>query len=181
MSDIQTKFHEILSIMEDKLNSGDYLKVSDNLQYIYKLVGNRQHVIPAHIIRNRGNVISEDDQDDNCISFNLTTEEQILIMKDRYKRYYTELIGDTIAAIKDAHIEMKSALENKQIKWMETKIQRFDIETVGTSPDKKRQLRALNNEHKAIVRNIKELKKRLSELKRILPKLRSNLKDIIYE
>ena len=107
--------------------------------------------------------------------------EQILIMKDRYKRYYTELIGDTIAAIKDAHIEMKSALENKQIKWMETKIQRFDIETVGTSPDKKRQLRALNNEHKAIVRNIKELKKRLSELKRILPKLRSNLKDIIYE
>ena len=53
MSDIQTKFHEILSIMEDKLNSGDYLKVSDNLQYIYKMVGNRQHVIPAHIIRNR--------------------------------------------------------------------------------------------------------------------------------
>jgi hypothetical protein len=178
MAEIQSKFHEILSIIEDKLHSGDYLKVSDNLQSIYKTVHKRQQVVPVHIIRKFENVVSEDQQEYDCISFNLTVEEQILVMQNRYIRYYKDLIADLIDEIKDVSDEMKDAVENKQVKWMEIKIQRFDIETAGTGPDKKAHLRILNNEHKVIVRDIKRLKKKLSSLKSILPRLRKNLRDI---
>ena len=178
MSEIQNKFHEILSTIEDKLNSGDYLMVSDHLQSIYKLVNKRQQVIPVHVVRKLESVISEDIQDENGISFNLTVEEQVLVMRDRYIRYYTEFIEDTNQEIKEVDDELKRAVENKQIKWMEIKIHRFDIETAGTTPDKKVHLRILNKEHKMIVRDIKRLKERLSSLKGILPKLRNNLKDI---
>jgi len=178
MAEIQSKFHEILSTIEDKLNSGDYLKVSDNLQSIYKIVNKRQQVVPVHIIRKFENVVSEDEQEENGISFNLTVEEQVLVMRDRYIRYYTDFIDDTTLEIKDVDDELKRAVENKQVKWMEIKIHRFDIETAGTNPGKKVHLRILNKEHKMIVRDIKRLKTRLSSLKSILPRLRNNLKDI---
>ena len=88
---VQTALQEVHSISE-KLDSGDYLTVSNNLKIIYDIVAkkpNGEHkVIPTDIIRKHKFVISEDDQLEKQTSFALTRSEQKMVMLDRFLRYY---------------------------------------------------------------------------------------------
>jgi hypothetical protein len=171
MSHLQAKFNEILSIGEDKLNSGDYLVISNHLQEIYKSVCKPQCIIPTHIIRKLRNVIPEDEQEDRGISFYLSIEEQVLVMNDRYKRYYTDLITD---ALREIEIVDKSIETKKEVK--QTKLQDLR-EFRATSPDKKHELRFLNTEYKILVQELRNLKHRKSTLKRLVPQLQRGLAE----
>jgi hypothetical protein len=171
MSHLQAKFNEILSIGEDKLNSGDYLLISNNLQEIYKSVRKPHCIIPTHIIRKLSNVVPEDEQEDRGVSFYLSVDEQVLVMKDRYKRYYTDLITDKMCEIElvDKTIETKQDIK-------ETKLQELRVFR-STSPDKKDELRSLNAEYKILVQELRNLKHRKSTLKRLMPQLHRSLRE----
>ena len=88
---------EVHSISE-KLDSGDYLTVSNNLKIIYDIVAknpNVEHkVIPTEIIRRQNRTISEDDQLETHTSFALTISEQRMVMNSRFRRYYANEIEE---------------------------------------------------------------------------------------
>jgi len=90
----------IMTIGEEKLNEGDYITLSNHLKTVYETMSKnadkpqQQRIVPTHIIRTYDRVISEDDQLDKQISFALTEEEQVLVMKDRFRRYYETEISE---------------------------------------------------------------------------------------
>ena len=118
---------EIMTIGEEKLNEGDYITLSNHLKTIYETISkntnkSQQHrIIPAHVIRNYDRVISEDDQLDKQISFALTEEEQILVMKDRFRRYYETEISELNESIKTTSQILKQTREVKQELYAEYK------------------------------------------------------------
>jgi hypothetical protein len=110
---LRDALQEIMTICEEKLCEGDYIEVSNHLKTIYNKPQKHQ-VIPVHIIRNYNRVISEDDQSDKNISFALTEEEQILVMKDRFRRYYETKLEELNESIKINTKLLKATRELKQ-------------------------------------------------------------------
>jgi hypothetical protein len=119
----QDALQEIMTIGEEKLNEGDYITVSNHLKTIYKSVNKpqKQRIVPVHIIRNYDRKISEDDQLDKNISFALTEEEQILVMKDRFRRYYETELEELNESIKTTSQLLKETREVKQDLYAEYK------------------------------------------------------------
>jgi hypothetical protein len=101
--------------------------LSNHLKTIYETISKntnkpqQQRVIPAHIIRNYDRVISEDDQLDKQISFALTEEEQVLVMKDRFRRYYDTEISELNESIKTTSHILKQTRDIKQELYSEYK------------------------------------------------------------
>ena len=119
----QDALQEIMTICEEKLCEGDYITASNHLKTIYKNVKTPQkhQVIPVHIIRNYNRVISEDDQLDKKTSFALTEEEQILVMKDRFRRYYETELEELNDSIKITTTLLKETRELKRDLYSEYK------------------------------------------------------------
>ncbi len=117
----------IMTIGEEKLNEGDYITVSNHLKTVYETISKntdkpqQQRIIPTHIIRNYDRVISEDDQLDKQISFALTEEEQVLVMKDRFRRYYETEMGELNESIKTTSQILKQTRDIKQELYSEYK------------------------------------------------------------
>ncbi len=116
-SEFQTALQEVHSISE-KLDSGDYLTVSNNLKIIYDIVAkkpNGEHkIIPTDIIRKHKFVISEDDQLEKHTSFALTTLEQRLVMNSRFRRYYTAEIEELNVNIANTTEFLKNTKKEKK-------------------------------------------------------------------
>jgi hypothetical protein len=106
---------EVHSISE-KLDSGDYLTVSNNLKIIYEIVDKHvEHkVIPTEIIRRYNCEISEDDQLERHIAFALTQSEQRLVMNDRFRRYYANEIEELELDIANTTEFLKNAKKEKK-------------------------------------------------------------------
>ena len=117
---------EIHSIGEEKLNSGDYLVMSNHLKTIYEttladqaLACQQSYVIQPHIIRKYDRVLSEDDQINKRISFALTVEEQFLVMRDRFRRYYETELTELALSIVETTELLKQTRELKREFYLE--------------------------------------------------------------
>ena len=121
----QDALDAVLSISE-KLDSGDYLTVSNNLKIIYETVSKKTNgentVISAHVIRKHRRAISEDDQLEKHISFALTIEEQKLVMNSRFRRYYATEIEELKFNIANTTELLKNTKELKKELYDEYKI-----------------------------------------------------------
>ena len=157
---VQHALQEVHSISE-KLDSGDYLTVSNNLKIIYDIVAkkpNGEHkVIPTEIIRKHKFVISEDDQLEKHTSFALTIAEQRLVMNSRFRRYYEDEIGELNIDIATAAELLKNTKKEKKELYNVYKITRDDN-------DKKTHKSACLSERQT-VGDLYELKSKLIQMK----------------
>ena len=117
---------ETVHSISEKLDSGDYLTVSNNLKIIYDIVAkNGEHkVISTEIIRRYSRVISEDDQNEKHISFALTIPEQRMVMNSRFRRYYATEIEELQFNIANTTELLKNTKDLKKELYQEYKITR---------------------------------------------------------
>ena len=157
---VQTALQEVHSISE-KLDSGDYLTVSNNLKIIYDSVAkkpNGEHrVIPIEIIRKHNRAISEEDQLEKHTSFALTIAEQRLVMNSRFRRYYATEIEELNLNIANATEFLKNTQKEKKELYDVYKITRDKY-------DKKAHKAACLSERQATY-DLSELKAQLAQMK----------------
>lgn len=154
---LHTALQEIMTIGEDKLNEGDYITVCNHLKTIYETQKTDKHqkqrIIQVHTIRPYERVISQDNQNDKHISFALTEDEQVLVMKDRFRRYYQIESEELHEYIKITSRILKQTRDVKRELYAEYKL-------TGGYEDRRAHKSACMRE-RAIASDLKELKTQL--------------------
>jgi hypothetical protein len=157
---VQTALQEVHSISE-KLDSGDYLTVSNNLKIIYDSVAkkpNGEHrVIPVEIIRKHNRAISEEDQLEKHTSFALTIAEQRLVMNSRFRRYYATEIEELNLNIANATEFLKNTQKEKK--------ELYDVYKITREEDDKYAHKAACLSERQATYDLSELKAQLAQMK----------------
>ena len=124
----------ILEISEQKMNEGDYLKISKCLKVIYETKA--QNIVPIYKILNSSMI------EPNSV-YRLTHDETIQLMRGRYKDYYEFCILKLEESIAKDQLLLRQTISDKKVAWTKLKTD---------NTDKSRQ------EHKELVRKEKLLK-----------------------
>jgi hypothetical protein len=156
----KTALQEVHSISE-KLDSGDYLTVSNNLKIIYDIVAknpNGEHrVIPIEIIRKHNRAISEEDQLEKHTSFALTIAEQRLVMNSRFRRYYATEMEELQFKIDNTSELLKNTKELKK--------ELYDVYKITRDENDKNAHKAACLRERQTAYDLSELKTQLAEMK----------------
>jgi hypothetical protein len=129
----------ILELSEQKMNEGDYLKISECLKVIHE--SKAHNVVPTYRILSRFMI------EPNSL-YRLTHDETIQLMRSRYKDYCEFCIIKLEESIAEDQILLRQTIGDKKVAWTRLK---------HDNTDKSRQ------EHKELVRNEKRLKTRINE------------------
>ena len=124
----------ILELSEQKMNEGDYLKISKCLKVIYETKA--QNIVPIYKILNSSMI------EPNSV-YRLTHDETIQLMRTRYKYYYEFCILKLEESIAEDQLLLRQTISDKKVAG--SKYQ--DTRTVE-----------LRQEHKQLVQNEKILK-----------------------
>ena len=129
----------ILELSEQKLNEGDYLKISECLKVIHE--SKTHNIVPTYRILSRFMI------EPNSL-YRLTHDETIQLMRSRYKYYCEFCIINLEESIAEDEIRLRQTTKDKKEAWTRFKNDNTD-ET--------------RNKHKELVRNEKILKTRINE------------------
>jgi hypothetical protein len=146
----------IMEIAEEKMDEGDYLKISKCLKVIYDAKPeNTQQIIYPSVIMSRSAI------DQNAL-YLLTYDETITIMQSRCKLNYENCIETLKISIPDLELQRIQIADDKKAAWKKLQQERTD--------DNRKY-------HKQLVQREKNMKAELNEYIRRLPKLERTLQD----
>jgi hypothetical protein len=143
----------ILEISEQKMNEGDYLKISKCLKVIHEV--KTHNIVPSHEILDSSMI------EPNSI-YILTHDETIQIMRGRSKYYFEFGITKLERKIAEGQLVLRQVTNDKKTAWNQLKKERTD-ET--------------RKYHKSIVQKEKLIKAKTSELIKEIQKMEEMLKD----
>ena len=129
----------ILELSEQKMNEGDYLKISKCLKVIYETKA--QNIVPIYKILNSSMI------EPNSV-YRLTHDETIQLMRRRYKDYYEFCILKLEESIAEDQLLLRQTTNDKKVAWTKFKTEHTD---------KSRQA------HKELVRKEKLLKAKIEK------------------
>lgn len=143
----------ILEISEQKMNEGDYLKISKCLKVIHE--AKTQNVVSSHEILDRSMI------EPNTI-YMLTHDETIQIMRGRCKYYYEFCITELEIKLAEGQLILRQVTNDKKMAWNQFKKERTDD---------------MRQYHKSIVHKEKLIKAKTSELVKEIYKIEDILKE----
>jgi hypothetical protein len=139
VQDDREAMDQILELSEQKMNEGDYLKISECLKVIHE---SKQHnIVPTYRILTRSMI------EPNSL-YRLTRDETIQLMRSRYKDYCEFCIIKLEEFIAEDQIRLRQTTKDKKEAWT-----RFKNDNTDETRKK----------HKELVRNEKILKTRINE------------------
>ena len=130
----------ILEMASEKMNEGDYLKISKCLKVIYET--KPHNIVPSYKILS-SSMIEPDSL------YRLTHEETIQLMRWRYKDYYEFCILKLEESIAEDQLALKQTINDKKVAWNRLKNERTDER---------------HQSHKQLVQKEKILKVKINEL-----------------
>jgi len=107
----------ILELSEQKMNEGDYLKISKCLKVIHDTKSN--NIVSTYKILNISMI------EPNAL-YRLTDEEVIQVMRSRYKYYYEFCITELEKTIAEYQLLLRQTAHYKRIAWTKFKNERTD-------------------------------------------------------
>ena len=143
----------ILEISEQKMNEGDYLKISKCLKVIHE--AKTQNIVSSHKILNRSMI------EPNAV-YILTHDETIQIMRWRYKDYYEFCILNLEESIAEDQLLLRQTTHDKKVAWDRLKKDR-------TTETRQR--------HKQLVQKEKLIKAKINEIQKEIQKMDEILQD----
>jgi hypothetical protein len=149
LQNMQSALDSIMELVEEKLNEGDYLTVSNHLKSIYDgMKAKPQRVVDEHIVWTDDRTVTRPN-----VAFRLTTEERRLVMHSRMHEYYQREIDDLLFDIEDTQEKLARVVAAKKMLWTmsRNKIARDDYKI----------------EHKEMCAVEKEMKLTLREFKKV--------------
>jgi hypothetical protein len=107
----------ILELSEQKMNEGDYLKISKCLKVIHDEKSN--NIVSTDRILNTSMI------EPNAL-YRLTDEEVIQVMRTRYKQYYEFCITELEKTIAEVQLHLRKTTHDKKIAWTKFRDERTD-------------------------------------------------------
>jgi hypothetical protein len=161
---MQDALNSIMDLCESKMNENDYLIVTGELKKIYdenkKKQQTNRRIVKANRILNRDELQT---LAGTKITFQLSQEEQIMIMDSRWKQYYANMESAIREEMEEVTIQLRETTEEKKDAWTYVNQWRH-----SNSVNRENSL----YEHKELVQREKVLKLRLKELRRELATVR---------
>ena len=117
INDARQAMDVILELSEQKMNEGDYLKISKCLKVIHDIKSN--NIVSTYKILNISMI------EPNAV-YRLTDEEVIQVMRSRYKYYYEFCITELEKTIAENQLLLIQTTHDKKTAWTKFRDERTD-------------------------------------------------------
>ena len=153
----------ILELSEQKMNEGDYLKISECLKVIHE--SKQQSIVPTYKILNRSMI-------EPGTLYRLTYDETIQLMRARYKDYYDSCIMGVEESIAEDQLSLRETIKEKKAAWSQ-----FQQDHTTKSRQHHKQL---VQKEKLLKTKINELTKEIYKMELIIRKFKTGDYSIVH-